>query len=175
MHPPPIYPLPRVEGIFLRAEKKILTLKGVKRCKNLKYENSDFYPRQSVSLCRLSRQAPWYFPQPALFNCNFRVSIKASGQTGYPETQFHLCGGRLFLAAKSHSPAIQIFTSNLRLAEAPGNVLIPASETGLPKDSVANVSQVITVDRAFLTEKCGNVPSPLVRTVDEGLRLALSL
>ena len=68
-----------------------------------------------------------------------------------------------------------VLTSNLRLGEAPGNVLIPASEAGLPKDSVANVSQVITVDRAFLTERCGKVPSSLMRMVDEGLRLALSL
>jgi mRNA interferase MazF len=68
-----------------------------------------------------------------------------------------------------------VLTSNLRLSEAPGNVLIPASEVGLPKDSVANVSQVITVDRAFLTEKCGELPSSLMRAVDEGLRLALSL
>jgi mRNA interferase MazF len=68
-----------------------------------------------------------------------------------------------------------VLTSNLRLAEARGNVLIPASEAGLPKDCVANVSQVITVDRAFLTDRCGKVPSSLMRTVDEGLRLALSL
>ena len=68
-----------------------------------------------------------------------------------------------------------VLTSNLRLAEAPGNVFVPASESGLPKDSVANVSQVITVDRTFLTEKCGRLPSRLIRSVDEGLRLALSL
>jgi len=68
-----------------------------------------------------------------------------------------------------------VLTSNLRLAEAPGNVLIPASEAGLPKDSVANVSQVITIDRTFLTEKCGKLPPSLIRMVDEGLRLALSL
>ncbi len=68
-----------------------------------------------------------------------------------------------------------VLTSNLRLAEAPGNVLIPASESGLPKDSVVNVSQVITVDRTFLTEKCGRLPPKLVKSIDEGLRLALSL
>jgi len=68
-----------------------------------------------------------------------------------------------------------VLTSNLRLAEAPGNVLIPSSEAGLLKDSVANISQVITVDRAFLTEKCGKLPSSLMRAVDEGLRLVLSL
>jgi len=53
--------------------------------------------------------------------------------------------------------------------------LIPASDSGLPKDSVANVSQVITVDRSFLTERCGRLPAHLVKSVDEGLRLALSL
>jgi mRNA interferase MazF len=68
-----------------------------------------------------------------------------------------------------------VVTSNLRLAEAPGNVLLPASESGLPKDSVVNVSQVITVDREFLTEKCGHLSSRMMRSVDEGLRLVLSL
>jgi len=68
-----------------------------------------------------------------------------------------------------------VLTSNLRLAEAPGNVFIPASESGLPKDSVANVSQVITMDRTFLTEKCSRLPSQLMKSIDEGLRLVLSL
>ena len=68
-----------------------------------------------------------------------------------------------------------VVTSNLRLADAPGNVLLPASESGLQKDSVVNVSQVITVDREFLTEKCGRLSSRLMRSVDEGLRLVLSL
>jgi mRNA interferase MazF len=68
-----------------------------------------------------------------------------------------------------------VLTSNLRLAEAPGNVLVPASDSGLPKDSVANVSQVITLDRTFLTERCGRLPGHLIRSIDEGLRLVLSL
>lgn len=68
-----------------------------------------------------------------------------------------------------------VLTSNLRLAEAPGNVLVPASDSGLPKDSVANVSQVITVDRTFLTERCGRLPGHLIRSIDDGLRLVLSL
>lgn len=68
-----------------------------------------------------------------------------------------------------------VISSNLRLAEAPGNVFVSASESGLPKDSVANVSQVITVDRTFLTEKCGRLPGNLIKSIDEGLRLVLSL
>jgi mRNA interferase MazF len=46
-----------------------------------------------------------------------------------------------------------VLTSNVRLAEAPGNVLIPARESGLPKDAVANVSQVVTVDKARMAAR----------------------
>ena len=68
-----------------------------------------------------------------------------------------------------------VITSNLRLAEAPGNVRLPTRGTGLSKPSVVNVSQIITVDKAFLTERIGRVPANLMASVDVGLRLALSL
>jgi len=68
-----------------------------------------------------------------------------------------------------------VLTSNLRLAEAPGNVLIPASDSGLPKDAVANVSQVITVDKGFLSERSGRLPARVMKELDSGLRLVLSL
>jgi len=68
-----------------------------------------------------------------------------------------------------------ILSSNLRLAEAPGNVLLPAKNTGLPKDSAANISQVVTVDKAMLTEKVGELPLPLMNQIEAGLRLILSL
>jgi len=68
-----------------------------------------------------------------------------------------------------------VLTSNLRLVDAPGNVLISAAASGLPKDSVANVSQVITVDRDFLSEPAGRIRGRLLRDVDSGLRLVLSL
>jgi mRNA interferase MazF len=68
-----------------------------------------------------------------------------------------------------------VLTSDLRLADAPGNVLIPATNSGLSKDSVANVSQIITMDRTFLTERCGRMPSRIMKAVDDGIRLVLSL
>jgi mRNA interferase MazF len=68
-----------------------------------------------------------------------------------------------------------VITSNLRLADAPGNVRLPARTTGLTKPSVANVSQVITVDKTFLTERVGRVPNTAMNDIDDGLRLALSL
>lgn len=66
-------------------------------------------------------------------------------------------------------------TSNTQLAEAPGNVFLPRQVSGLPKDSAANVSQVITLDQTFLTERIGSLPDYLQEEVDEGLRTVLYL
>lgn len=66
-------------------------------------------------------------------------------------------------------------TSNLGLIDAPGNVLLPARASGLKKDSVANVSQVVTLDRDSLVKRAGRIDAAAMRDVDQGLRLALSL
>ena len=68
-----------------------------------------------------------------------------------------------------------VLMTNVRLVEAPGNVLLPAKATGLPRDSIANVSQVITVDRDFLLERAGRVRGQLSKDIDKGLRLVLAL
>ena len=66
-------------------------------------------------------------------------------------------------------------TSNPRLGEAPGNVRLPRRASGLTKDSVANVSQVITADRQFLTQRVGRLNAATLRDIDAGLRLVLAL
>jgi mRNA interferase MazF len=68
-----------------------------------------------------------------------------------------------------------VITSNLRLADAPGNVRLPVKGTGLKKVSVANVSQIITVDKTFLTERIGRLSPRLLAEIDDGLRLVLSI
>jgi mRNA interferase MazF len=68
-----------------------------------------------------------------------------------------------------------VLTSNLRLVDAPGNVLVPKAASGLPKDSIANVSQVVTLDRDFLMERTGKLPIRLLVAVDAGLKLVLDL
>lgn len=68
-----------------------------------------------------------------------------------------------------------VLTSNTRLLDAPGNVLLSARATGLPRDSVANVSQIVTLDQDFLTERTGRIPLKLMARVDAGVRLALDL
>ena len=68
-----------------------------------------------------------------------------------------------------------VITSTLKLADAPGNVLLPRKTSRLPKDSVANVSQVVTLDKSFLSKRVGRLGPALMEQVDEGLRLALAL
>jgi mRNA interferase MazF len=64
-------------------------------------------------------------------------------------------------------------TSNLRWAEAPGNVLLPARATGLPKDSVANASQIITLDRELLTEEVGKLSKRQLELILTGIDIVL--
>lgn len=64
-------------------------------------------------------------------------------------------------------------TSNLRWAEAPGNVLLPARATGLPKDSVANASQIITLDRDLLTEEAGKLSKRQLELILTGIDIVL--
>lgn len=64
-------------------------------------------------------------------------------------------------------------TSNLRWAEAPGNVLLPAKATGLPKDSVANSSQLITLDRALLTQEVGKLSKRQLDLILSGIDIVL--
>lgn len=66
-------------------------------------------------------------------------------------------------------------TSNLRQAEALGNVLLKSVQTELPKNSVENVSQVLTVDKSFLTEKVGRLLKPELQKIESGLRFVLGL
>jgi len=80
-----------------------------------------------------------------------------------------------FNRSRLHTVIAVVLSANLRLVAAPGNVLIPAKASGLRKDSVANVSQVITVDREFLIELAGRVRGQVLKDVENGLRLILGL
>lgn len=70
---------------------------------------------------------------------------------------------------------VTVITSNLALAEAPGNIRLNKSESGLTKASVANISQVLTIDRTLLTARVKILPDSTIEKVDEGLRRVLGL
>ena len=66
-------------------------------------------------------------------------------------------------------------STNLRLAAAPGNLSVAAEDTGLPRDSVVNVSQIVTLDKTFLTDRAGRLEDRVMLTVEDGIRTVLAL
>lgn len=70
---------------------------------------------------------------------------------------------------------VAVFTTNLRLAGSPGNVVVTTHESGLKQDSVLNVSQISTIDRSFLRSRIGRLKPATLGAVEEGIRLILSL
>ena len=80
-----------------------------------------------------------------------------------------------FNASRIQTVVVAAITSNLSLAEAPGNVLCSRRETSLKSDSVVNISQIITLDEKLLTERVGKVPARLFARVEAGLRLIFAL
>ncbi|MEO7774832.1 MAG: type II toxin-antitoxin system PemK/MazF family toxin [Steroidobacteraceae bacterium] len=70
---------------------------------------------------------------------------------------------------------VAIVTSNLALADAPGNVRVGKPESGLAKPSVINVSQLVTLDRDLLTQRVRALPAAAMRDLDDGLRLVLGI
>ncbi len=80
-----------------------------------------------------------------------------------------------FNASRMSTAVVAVVTSNLALAEAPGNVRASKVETGLSRPSVVNVSQVLTIDKALLTERVRPLPAAVMTQVEKGLRLVLGL
>ena len=78
-------------------------------------------------------------------------------------------------ASRINTVVVCVLTSNKSLAIAPGNVLLPKRATGLPQDSVANSSQIATVNKSDLDALAGTVPEQMLTRVSEGLRWFLDL
>lgn len=80
-----------------------------------------------------------------------------------------------FNRSRIRTVVVVVLTTNLRLGAAPGNVLVTAGDTGLPRDSVVNVSQIVTLDKTFLTERVGELTDGVMLLVDDGIRMVLAL
>lgn len=80
-----------------------------------------------------------------------------------------------FTRTRIKTVIVAVITSNLRLGQAPGNISLTARTGGLPRDSVVNVSQLMTLDKTFLTERVHTLPARVMTQVDAGVRLVLSL
>lgn len=80
-----------------------------------------------------------------------------------------------FNRSKIRTVIVAIITGNLKLVEAPGNVFLKKEESGLSKDSVINVSQLMTIDKEILEEYITSVSPKVFKRVEKGLKTALSL
>jgi mRNA interferase MazF len=80
-----------------------------------------------------------------------------------------------FNESKINTVIAAVITTNIRISAAPGNILLSKKKSKLPKESVINVSQIITVDKTFLTERVKSLSSSVMKQVDEGMRLVLNL
>ena len=80
-----------------------------------------------------------------------------------------------FNRSKINTVIAAVITSNLALASAPGNVHLGSRSSGLPKESVVNVSQLITIDKRCLTERIRMIGQHAMQEVDAGLHTVLSI
>jgi mRNA interferase MazF len=80
-----------------------------------------------------------------------------------------------FNASRIATVIVATVTSNLALADAPGNVRISKADSGLSRASVVNVSQLLTLDRSILAERVGTLPGAVLDRIDAGMRLVLAL
>lgn len=80
-----------------------------------------------------------------------------------------------YTASRLGTVLVAVITSNTALATMPGNAFLPAAATGLPRDSVVNVTALVTLNKSDLTNHVGRLPDSLLNEIDRGLRLVLGL
>jgi mRNA interferase MazF len=80
-----------------------------------------------------------------------------------------------FNASRLGTTLAAVITSNTGRAAMPGNVFLPAASSGLPKDSVVNVTALVTLDKTDLADEAGQLPPALMTEVNRGLRRVLGL
>lgn len=86
-----------------------------------------------------------------------------------------IVGADHYNRSRLRTATVAILTTTTQLAGVPGNVIVPADVSGLPEDSVLNVTQIATVDRDALEERISALPDWLIAQVDAGLARALDL
>jgi len=80
-----------------------------------------------------------------------------------------------FNRSRIHTVICAVITSNVGLADAPGNIFLSKKESGLPKDSVVNISQIVTLHKDCLTDMVRNLRPVVIKNIESGLKLVLEL
>lgn len=100
------------------------------------------------------------------------LGIPKASEPGYKHPHV-VIQNNVFNVSKINTVVVCALTSNVRRAAAPGNVLLKKGEANLPKDTVVNISQIITVDKSDLIEKIGSLSPSKMKQVVEGVKLLL--
>jgi len=80
-----------------------------------------------------------------------------------------------FNQSRINTIIVAVISSNMKLGLAPGNVTLSTKSVGLDRESIVNVSQLITLDKSFLNDRVGKIHNTKMQAVDEGVRLVLAL
>lgn len=104
----------------------------------------------------------------------FRIDLGVphGSEPGYKHPHV-IVQNNIFNLSRINTVVVCSVTSNLKLSKAPGNILLKKGEGGLKKDSVINISQIITVDKADLVEKIGRLSSTRIKQIIDGIKLLL--
>ena len=100
------------------------------------------------------------------------LGIPKGSEPGYRHPHV-VIQNNVYNISKINTVVVCALTSNLRRAAVPGNVLLKEGEANLPKDSVVNISQIITVDKSDLIERIGSLSLSRMQQVIEGVKLLL--
>jgi len=100
------------------------------------------------------------------------LGIPKGSEPGYRHPHV-VVQNNVYNISKINTVVVCALTSNLRRAAVPGNVLLKEGEANLPKDSVVNISQIITVDKSDLIERIGSLSLSRMKQVIEGVKLLL--
>jgi mRNA interferase MazF len=100
------------------------------------------------------------------------LGIPKASEPGYRHPHV-VIQNNVYNVSKINTVVVCALTSNVRRAAAPGNVLLKKGEANLPKNSVVNISQIITVDKSDLIEKIGSLSPTKMKQVVEGVKLLL--
>lgn len=100
------------------------------------------------------------------------LGIPQGSEPGYKHPHV-IVQNNIFNLSRINTVVVCAVTSNLKLSKAPGNILLKKGEGGLKKESVINISQIITIDKADLMEKIGRLSSARIRQIIDGIKLLI--
>lgn len=111
-----------------------------------------------------------YIKQGDIYWIDFGIPSGSATDYRHPHVVIQ---NNIFNKSRLNTLVVCALTSNLKWAKSPGNVLLKKGEGNLPKDSVVNITQIETIDKTFLAERIGALPSSRIREIINGVKLLI--